>query len=110
MFGALGGLGMVVGVTGLISLKLKSDRKPAEPRTLSLDYSFLVILGLTAFSGLVMLVLRNTRAMGTVLTVHLGLVAALFLTIPYGKFVHALYRFVALVLLRAQDPAKTNHP
>ena len=28
---------------------------------------------------------------------HLGAVLALFLTLPYGKFVHALYRFAALV-------------
>jgi len=30
------------------------------------------------------------------LAVHLGAVMALFLTLPYGKFVHALYRFAAL--------------
>jgi len=28
---------------------------------------------------------------------HLGAVMALFVTLPYGKFVHALYRFAALV-------------
>jgi citrate/tricarballylate utilization protein len=31
------------------------------------------------------------------LIVHLGAVLALFVTLPYGKFVHALYRFAALV-------------
>ena len=35
--------------------------------------------------------------MGTLLALHLGVVLALFLTLPYGKFVHALYRFAALV-------------
>jgi citrate/tricarballylate utilization protein len=35
--------------------------------------------------------------MGVLLAVHLGVVLALFLTLPYGKFVHALYRFAALV-------------
>ncbi len=29
--------------------------------------------------------------------VHLGVVLALFLSLPYGKFVHGLYRFLALV-------------
>ena len=36
-------------------------------------------------------------AMGTLLAVHLGIVVALFITLPYGKFVHAIYRFGALI-------------
>jgi citrate/tricarballylate utilization protein len=35
--------------------------------------------------------------MGILLAVHLGIVAGLFLTMPYGKFVHAIYRFAALL-------------
>jgi citrate/tricarballylate utilization protein len=35
--------------------------------------------------------------MGPLLALHLGAVMALFVTLPYGKFVHALYRFAALV-------------
>ena len=35
--------------------------------------------------------------MGPLLALHLGVVFALFITLPYGKFVHGLYRFVALV-------------
>jgi citrate/tricarballylate utilization protein len=41
--------------------------------------------------------LRATPAMGVMLAVHLGVVFALFLTLPYGKFVHGLYRFLALI-------------
>ncbi len=29
--------------------------------------------------------------------IHLSLVAALFVTMPYGKFVHGLYRSLALL-------------
>jgi citrate/tricarballylate utilization protein len=35
--------------------------------------------------------------MGLFLAIHIGLVFALFITLPYGKFVHGIYRFVALV-------------
>ena len=35
--------------------------------------------------------------MGPLLALHLGVVFSLFITMPYGKFVHGIYRFVALV-------------
>ena len=41
--------------------------------------------------------LRDSAAMGPLLALHLGVVFALFITLPYGKFVHGLYRTVALV-------------
>jgi citrate/tricarballylate utilization protein len=39
----------------------------------------------------------DTAVMGPLLALHLGVVFALFITLPYGKFVHGLYRYVALV-------------
>ena len=41
--------------------------------------------------------LRATPAMGTLLAIHLGFVLALFITMPYGKLVHTVYRYAALV-------------
>jgi citrate/tricarballylate utilization protein len=35
--------------------------------------------------------------MGLLLALHIGIVFALFITMPYGKLVHGFYRFVALV-------------
>ena len=40
---------------------------------------------------------------GSLLILHLAMVAALFLTAPYGKFVHALYRSLALVKYHAEE-------
>jgi citrate/tricarballylate utilization protein len=62
-----------------------------------MDLAFIALLFLTSATGLALLALRDTGAMAALLAVHLGFVLALFLTLPYGKFVHALYRFAALV-------------
>jgi citrate/tricarballylate utilization protein len=98
VLGMAGGVGLLVGPVGLFALKLRSDRAP-NPRgpTFAMDVAFLALLFLTSATGLALLVVRATAAMGTLLAVHLGLVLALFLTIPYGKFVHAVYRYGALV-------------
>jgi citrate/tricarballylate utilization protein len=37
------------------------------------------------------------RAMPALLAVHLGVVMALFLTLPYGKFAHGIFRSAALL-------------
>jgi citrate/tricarballylate utilization protein len=55
-----------------------------------------LLLLLTAVTGLLLLVLRHGSAMGLLLIVHLGVVLALFLTLPYGKLVHGVYRGMAL--------------
>ena len=33
--------------------------------------------------------------MGTLLVIHLAVVAGLFITMPYGKFAHVVYRYAA---------------
>jgi citrate/tricarballylate utilization protein len=62
-----------------------------------MDAAFLVLLFLTSLTGLLLLALRETGALGILLAVHLAVVLALFLSMPYGKFVHGLYRFAALM-------------
>ena len=76
----------------LRSRSAPSSRTPAGGMT-----RLLALLLAVSATGLALLFLRETRAMGVLLAVHLGCVLALFVTMPYGKFVHALYRFAALV-------------
>jgi citrate/tricarballylate utilization protein len=97
LFGIAGGAGMIVGTTGLLYLKARSDRIPASRAMMASDYAFMVLLDLVAISGMLLLLLRATGVMGSLLAVHLGLVLAFFLTAPYGKFVHWVYRYAALV-------------
>jgi citrate/tricarballylate utilization protein len=97
ILGTAGGMALLVGPAGL--LWLKSRRNPAlvDPAQTGLDLAFLVLLQLAGGTGLLLTFLRETAAMGPLLALHLGLVLALFLTLPYGKLVHAVYRYAALV-------------
>jgi citrate/tricarballylate utilization protein len=95
--GTAGGILILIGGLGLVWLKQRADRDPAHEPMLAMDYAFLVLLILTSFSGLALLVMRETAAAGTLLTVHLGIVAALYLALPYGKFAHVVYRYAALI-------------
>lgn len=97
ILGTLGGISLLVGTGGLLYLKQRMDTEPAAPNAFSMDIGFLILLLLTSLTGLLVLIVRDTPAMGTMLSLHLGFVVAFFLTIPYGKFVHAIYRYAALV-------------
>ncbi|HEY8475785.1 MAG TPA: tricarballylate utilization 4Fe-4S protein TcuB [Chloroflexota bacterium] len=97
ILGTVGGIMIMIGTVGLLRLKWRSDREPAEEQMTDLDEPFIVILFLTAATGMVVLALRETAAMGVALAVHLGVVAAFFFTAPYGKFAHVVYRYAALV-------------
>jgi citrate/tricarballylate utilization protein len=97
ILGGAGGVMLIVGTAGLIWFKWKSDRAPADARAYGMDYTFLITLGLSALTGMLVLIFRDTPVLGSLLILHLALIAALFITAPYGKFVHFLYRSLALV-------------
>ena len=97
ILGTAGGTTLLIGTAGLLYLKMRMDPEPAALHMLSLDMGFLLLLFLTSLTGMVLLVFRASSAMGILLAIHIALVVALFATLPYGKFVHAIYRYAALV-------------
>ncbi len=97
VLGTVGGVGLMIGTAGLFAIKLRTDPEPDARRHFGMDYALLALLHLTALTGLALLFWRHTSAMGGLLAIHLGFVLALFLTLPYGKFVHGVYRLLALV-------------
>jgi citrate/tricarballylate utilization protein len=103
LLGSAGGVAMIAGCLGLWRQKRNSDRAPAAVETLGSDYVFLFALGMTNVTGMLTLFLRETRLMGATLAVHLGVVAGLYVTAAHGKFIHAVYRVLALVRSRAEQ-------
>jgi citrate/tricarballylate utilization protein len=97
LLGILGGIGLLIGPVGLFMLSRQRDPILVDGARKSMDTAFIAMLFLTSLTGFLLMVLRDTGAMGILLAIHLGVVLGLFLSLPYGKFVHGLYRFLALV-------------
>ena len=100
LLGSIGGIGLLAGPAGLLWLKLRRAAERHDQAQLGMDVVLLVLLFETSLSGLLLRAWGGTAAMGPLLGIHLGAVAGLFLLLPYGKFVHGLYRVCALVRYR----------
>jgi citrate/tricarballylate utilization protein len=104
MLGTLGGIGLLAGPAGLFWLKQRADAITRDPRQDGMDLAFIALLFFTSATGLLLLVLRETSGMPVLLAIHLATVLALFLTLPYGKFVHGIYRLAALLRYALERP------
>jgi citrate/tricarballylate utilization protein len=108
LLGTAGGLGLVVGPIGLAVLRRRRDPLLGDPDRGGLDESFLALLLLASVTGLALLALRHQPVMAILLLVHLGCVLALLVTLPYGKFVHGIYRTLALVRYHGETRSKED--
>jgi citrate/tricarballylate utilization protein len=97
LLGTAGGIGLLVGPLGLLWLQFRRDPAQGDPEQRGMDRAFIALLLLASSTGLILLVLRESRAMPALLAVHLGVILTLFLTLPYGKFAHGIYRCAALL-------------
>jgi len=103
VLGSSGGLGLLVGCSGLFVTKLKTATAPLHLAGLGMDYAFLNLLFWISVTGFALLWWRDSTAMGILLAIHLGFVLAFFVTLPYSKFVHGAYRWLALVKYTADE-------
>ncbi len=97
LLGAIGGVSLLIGTSGLWHLNRKRDPEHGDLKQKPMDLGFIALLFLVSLSGLALWLGRSTPAMALLLCVHLGAVMALFLTLPYGKFAHGVFRTAALL-------------
>ncbi|WP_096668987.1 tricarballylate utilization 4Fe-4S protein TcuB [Polaromonas sp. AET17H-212] len=97
LLGTVGGIGLLVGPAGLFWLNLRRHPQHGDAAQKPMDRGFIALLFFTSLTGLALLAWRDTPAMALLLAIHLGVVMALFLTLPYGKFAHGIFRSAALL-------------
>lgn len=97
MLGIVGGIGLLVGPAGLLWMNLRRNPAQGDENQKPMDRGFIALLLLVSGSGLALLAFRESSALGLLLAVHLGLVMAFFLTMPYSKFAHGIFRSAALL-------------
>ncbi|AOB40137.1 tricarballylate utilization 4Fe-4S protein TcuB [Bordetella parapertussis] len=97
LLGTAGGIGLLIGPAGLYLLNRKRHADHGDPAQHAMDRGFMALLFFVSLTGLLLLALRDTSWMAVLLAVHLGFVMAFFLTMPYGKFAHGIYRSAALL-------------
>lgn len=97
LLGIAGGIGLLIGPAGLLWLNLHRNPAHGDENQKPMDRGFIALLFLVSASGLALLALRETSALGLMLAIHLGLVMGFFLTMPYSKFAHGIFRSAALL-------------
>ncbi len=107
VLGTLGGIGLILGPAGLLLEKFRRPLELQDQDKFGMDTGFILMLFLTSLTGLALLILRETSWMGILLAIHLGVVFSLFVTLPDSKFVHGIYRFMALIRFARESSA--NH-
>lgn len=108
LLGTSGGIGLLIGPAGLLWMNLRRHPSQGDVNQRPMDRGFIALLLLTSATGLALLAWRDSSAMGLLLAVHLGVVMALFVTLPYGKFAHGVFRSAALLKWSIERRQPTN--
>ena len=108
LLGISGGIGLLLGTTGLFWLNIKRDPEHGDATQKPMDRGFIALLFLVSATGLALMLARGSGRMALLLAVHLGCVMAFFATMPYGKFAHGIFRCAALLKYAVERRQLTN--
>ena len=97
ILGAVGGVSLLLGTAGLFKLNMQRHPMHGDAAQKPMDLGFIALLFFISLSGLALWLGRGSTAMPALLAIHLGVVMALFATLPYGKFAHGIFRTAALL-------------
>jgi citrate/tricarballylate utilization protein len=97
LLGAVGGVSLLIGTAGLWRLNLQRHPMHGDAAQKPMDLGFIALLFFISLTGLLLWLMGATVGMPLLLALHLGAVMALFLTLPYGKFAHGIFRTAALL-------------
>lgn len=97
LLGVVGGISLLIGTAGLFKLNLARHPLHGDKRQKPMDLGFIALLFFTSATGLALWLLRGHSSMPALLAIHLGVVMALFATLPYGKFAHGVFRMASLL-------------
>jgi len=110
ILGNLSAVLLVVGGTLLVVARLA--QRSAAGASAAFDAYFLGMVALVIATGVLSEVARfafSTELAFAIYITHLGVVLNLFLTFPYSKFAHLLYRSLAMVHQHMARPADPTH-
>jgi len=94
--GVVGGLLLSVGCAGLLSLKRNSEATLGSIKRQSAEYAFVSLLLAVGVTGLLLYWTKGTGLAAFLLIIHLAVVSAFFVAIPYSKMTHGFFRLAAL--------------
>jgi len=97
LLGAVGGVMLMLGTVGLWRVNRARHSAHGDAKQKPMDLGFIALLFVVAASGMALWLARATPALALLLCLHLGAVMALFMTLPYGKFAHGVFRTAALL-------------
>jgi citrate/tricarballylate utilization protein len=96
IFGTIGGVLMLLGLTGLLYLRTKMDRIPYNENINSMDINFIIILLMSVLTGFLVLLFRSTIFMPILFIIHLSTVITFFIMLPFSKLQHAVFRYASI--------------